>query len=361
MLGWSIEVHTLAQQPSPSYLGRDGTALWLLKNKLKSREVTEKKSASCCGGCVMQVGRRFKGWEGKNDRHVGKEMGASLHIKDAIYDILLLEDNSEHFTLQVVRKIFCSVARRPKYLIKVKHLISSIQYHGSPHWRRDGSWSQLKLTSRSGISAFTVDIMTTEGTRLCRTSFSRLCSSINKQSSAKFLQSAQKCYSRYRFLCQSPGNLAASCSLLLSSRSKIPDKSHFLWYPLKLPLLFLSRWLIFQGFPLKRLPTPWHDNMVSGPQTSITFHQPEHYPWSDADGFFLVSTKLCFQPSIEVYVWPGINDLTSHNVVTVIGFVLDGIDYLTVTVSSSTLTKVLDFIPSCVWSAAQELKCMHHS
>jgi len=81
----------------------------------------------------------------------------------------------------------------------------------------------------------------------------------------------------------------------------------------------------------------------------------------------LVSTKLYFQPSIEVYVWPGINGLTSldqHDVVTVIHSVLDGVDYLTVTLSSSALANLLGFFFLCLvgnLEAAQELKSIHHS
>jgi len=66
--------------------------------------------------------------------------------------------------------------------------------------------------------------MITEGVQLWRTLFSRLCRSINRQSSAKS-SSAQKCYSRYQFSCQSVGNSAVSCSSLSSSRSKMSDKS----------------------------------------------------------------------------------------------------------------------------------------
>ena len=47
MLGWSIEVHTLAQQPSPSYLGRDGTALWLLNFTVGSGTLWQLKELSC--------------------------------------------------------------------------------------------------------------------------------------------------------------------------------------------------------------------------------------------------------------------------------------------------------------------------
>ena len=66
--------------------------------------------------------------------------------------------------------------------------------------------------------------MITEGTQLWRTLFSRLWRSINRQSSAKS-SSAQKCYSRSQFSCQSVGNSAVSCSSLSSSRSKMSDKS----------------------------------------------------------------------------------------------------------------------------------------
>jgi len=70
--------------------------------------------------------------------------------------------------------------------------------------------------------------MITRETQLWRTLFSRLWRSINRQSSAKFPQFALKFYSRYQFLCQSPGNLAASCSTLSSSRSRMPDEASWI-------------------------------------------------------------------------------------------------------------------------------------
>ena len=137
--------------------------------------------------------------------------------------------------------------------------------------------------------------MITEGTQLWRTLFSGLCRSINRQSSAKFLQSAQKCYSRYQFLCQSLGNLAVSCSSLLSSRSKISDKSLFLKIPIAVSTSF--------SFPMTHFP--WSIFLRLGMATwSLDLRPQSHFT---SQNVVLDRTATVFLPCQHKVVLPAFN------------------------------------------------------
>jgi len=113
--------------------------------------------------------------------------------------------------------------------------------------------------------------------------------------------------------------------------------------------------------------------------TSLGLQRLERCPWSDADGCFcLVNTKLCFQPSIEVYVWSGIS-FDQSDVVTAIApfsMSLTILPHDRILVSSilSSLTDLrtlwrwqicsVGLFPSCAWSTASKRhknSSLHHS
>jgi len=67
-----------------------------------------------------------------------------------------LDENSS-IIYQLVSDVFYPVARRPKDLVRTKHLILPVEYHGSVHCSHDETWSQWRLMNRSSLSTFTMD------------------------------------------------------------------------------------------------------------------------------------------------------------------------------------------------------------
>ena len=148
------------------------------------------------------------------------------------------------------------------------------------------------------------------------------------------------------------GNLAMSCSSPLSLRSKMN-------------LLETSAPLIRMRQPrdMRALFRWFFSHHISGPpmpQTSITFQQPEHCPWSGGDGF--VNTKLYFQPSESTSGHGSMASTVStnrhHHPLRSWCCWQPNSDIVIVDLEN---LRCWASIPSCIWSAAQELKCIHCS
>ena len=122
---------------------------------------------------------------------------------------------------------------RPKNLMKIRHLTSLVQYHGSEHCSCDENVISVETDEPFTGPNFHNGwwrIMITEVTRLWLTLFSRLCHSIDRQvSQSEASENAIQDLSSMSI----SGYLAVWCSSLWSSRSKMTDKSH-LWYLVKL-------------------------------------------------------------------------------------------------------------------------------